>query len=80
MGTVTIRNRLGLLSRMVAKNFLYEIFSPPSIYFSPAIVNRLLQNRALNISKAVQSLKYGVTPFEEGISRTIQHLQTDRNV
>ena len=49
-------------------------------HVSPAIVNRLLQNRALNISKAVQSLKYGVTPFEEGISRTIQHLQTDRNV
>ena len=44
---------------------------------SPKVINRLLQNRALNCEKAVSQLGYRITPFSEGIRKTILHLQNN---
>ncbi|HEX6192344.1 MAG TPA: NAD-dependent epimerase/dehydratase family protein [Chitinophagaceae bacterium] len=46
---------------------------------SPRIITRLSQNRALSCEKASRQLGYSITPFSEGIRRTIIHLQTKAN-
>lgn len=42
---------------------------------SPKVINRILQNRALSCDKAIKQLGYSITPFSEGIRKTILHLQ-----
>ena len=42
---------------------------------SPRIVHRISQNRALCCDKAIRQLGYSITPFAEGIQKTILHLQ-----
>lgn len=42
---------------------------------SPNIIKRILKNRTLSSDKAVKQLGYSITPFHEGISKTILHLQ-----
>jgi len=44
-------------------------------HISPKVVDRLSQNRALSCEKAVRELGYSITPFSEGIQKTIVHLQ-----
>ncbi len=46
---------------------------------SPKVVKRILQNRALNCDKAIRQLGYTVTPFTEGIQKTILHLQNNNH-
>ena len=43
-------------------------------HISPALVNRLFQNRTLSCKKAIRHLGYQVTPFHEGMRLTINHL------
>ena len=43
-------------------------------HLSPKVVDRLAQNRALSCDKAIRQLGYSVTPFAEGIHKTILHL------
>lgn len=47
-------------------------------HLSPKVVDRLAQNRALNCDKAIKQLGYSITPFAEGIQKTILHLN-DKN-
>ena len=42
---------------------------------SPKLIDRVWQNRALSCDKAVRQLGYRVTPFEEGMKKTIGHLK-----
>ncbi len=59
-------------------SFLYMIFSRlvgRHTNISPKVVSRILQNRALSCDKAIRQLGYSITPFEEGIQKTILHLQ-----
>jgi hypothetical protein len=42
---------------------------------SPMIISRLKKNRALNCEKALRQLGYSITPFTEGMRKTIHHLQ-----
>jgi nucleoside-diphosphate-sugar epimerase len=44
-------------------------------HLSPKIVDRLAQNRALSCDKAIRQLGYSITPFAEGIQKTILHLK-----
>ena len=44
-------------------------------HISPKVVNRLAQNRALSCDKAIRQLGYSITPFSEGIQKTIHHLK-----
>lgn len=44
-------------------------------HISPRVVDRLVQNRAISCEKAMQQLGYTITPFTEGIQKTIHHLQ-----
>jgi len=44
-------------------------------HISPRVVDRLSQNRALSCEKAMRQLGYSITPFAEGIQKTIIHLQ-----
>src|SRR4029079_6378092 len=44
-------------------------------HISPRGVDRLFQNRALNCDKAIRQLGYSITPFSEGIQKTILHLK-----
>ena len=44
-------------------------------HISPKVVDRLSQNRALSCEKAIRELGYSITPFSEGIQKTINHLQ-----
>jgi len=44
-------------------------------HISPKIIDRLAQNRALSCDKAIRQLGYSITPFAEGIQKTIAHLK-----
>ena len=44
-------------------------------HISPKVVDRLAQNRALSCDKAIRQLGYSITPFAEGMQKTILHLQ-----
>jgi len=44
-------------------------------HISPKIIDRLAQNRALSCDKAITQLGYSITPFSEGIQKTILHLK-----
>jgi len=46
---------------------------------SPRIITRLSQNRALSCDKALRQLGYSITPFSEGMRKTIHHLQNKTN-
>ena len=43
-------------------------------HISPKVVDRLAQNRALSSDKAIRQLGYSITPFAQGIQKTILHL------
>jgi nucleoside-diphosphate-sugar epimerase len=45
---------------------------------SPKFVHRVTQNRALSCDKAIRQLGYTITPFSEGIQKTILHI-SDRS-
>jgi nucleoside-diphosphate-sugar epimerase len=45
---------------------------------SPKIIHRIAQNRALSCEKAVRQLGYTITPFSQGMQRTILHLQNKK--
>jgi nucleoside-diphosphate-sugar epimerase len=49
-------------------------------HLSPKIIDRLAQNRALSCEKAIRQLGYSVTPFAEGIQKTILHLKNKNYV
>lgn len=44
-------------------------------HISPKVVDRLTQNRAVSCDKAIRQLGYYVTPFAQGIQKTILHLK-----
>jgi len=44
-------------------------------HISPKVIDRLAQNRALSCDKAIRQLGYSITPFTEGIQKTILHLK-----
>jgi nucleoside-diphosphate-sugar epimerase len=46
-------------------------------HISPKVVDRLAQNRALSCDKAIKQLGYSITPFAEGIQKTILHLKNN---
>jgi dihydroflavonol-4-reductase/farnesol dehydrogenase len=46
---------------------------------SPALIKRLLQDRAFSSEKAIHKLGYSITPFTEGLRRTIHHIQKSIN-
>jgi nucleoside-diphosphate-sugar epimerase len=48
--------------------------------FTPAIIDRLTKNAALNCGKALQQLGYQITPFREGVRKTISTLKPTRYV
>jgi nucleoside-diphosphate-sugar epimerase len=41
---------------------------------SPRVIQRMTQNRALSCDKAIRQLGYSITPFSNGIQKTILHL------
>ena len=49
-------------------------------HVSPKVVDRLAQNRALSCDKAIRQLGYSITPFPEGIQKTILHLKNKNYV
>ena len=42
---------------------------------SPKVIDRLFQNRALSCEKAVRQIGYTITPFQQGVEQTIEHLK-----
>jgi dihydroflavonol-4-reductase/farnesol dehydrogenase len=58
--------------------FIYQWYcrlTGKDTHVSPKVVDRLSQNRALSCEKAIRQLGYSITPFAEGINKTILHLQ-----
>ena len=58
-------------------SFFYMIFCvllKKETHISPKVVDRLSQNRALSCDKAIRQLGYSITPFSEGIHKTIIHI------
>ncbi|HEY0749974.1 MAG TPA: NAD-dependent epimerase/dehydratase family protein [Chitinophagaceae bacterium] len=45
-------------------------------HISPALIDRLFQNRTITCKKAIRQLGYHVTPFHEGMRLTIHHLKS----
>jgi nucleoside-diphosphate-sugar epimerase len=48
-------------------------------HLTPKTVERLFENRAVSCKKAIQQLGYQITPFQQGITRTIQYLNNGQN-
>lgn len=64
-------------------SFIYMVLAKLSgkeTQVSPKVVKRILQNRALSCDKAINQLGYHITPFSEGIQKTILHLQNKNYV
>jgi len=58
--------------------FIYQWYcrlTGKETHISPKVVDRLSENRALSCEKAIRQLGYSITPFAEGIKKTILHLQ-----
>ena len=49
-------------------------------HMTPKVVRRLLQNRAVCSQKSIAELGYNITPFSQGIHRTIVHLKKSQHV
>jgi nucleoside-diphosphate-sugar epimerase len=49
-------------------------------HFTPKVVDRLCQNRAVSCEKAIRQLGYRITPLESGIQQTIQFLKAENYV
>jgi nucleoside-diphosphate-sugar epimerase len=47
--------------------------------FTPGIVRRFYQHRAVSCQKAINDLGYNITPFREGIRQTIQYIKSPGN-
>jgi nucleoside-diphosphate-sugar epimerase len=65
-------------SIMLVWSFLHMMlyrFARKHTNISPKIIHRLFQNRALSCEKAKRQLGYAITPFAEGLQKTILHLQ-----
>lgn len=65
-----------------ASEFIYTIsfITRKHTHFTPKIVDRLYQNRAVSCEKAIRQLGYRITPFENGIQQTIQFLKNKNYV
>ena len=81
----TIKETTGRSTRLIRiPTFLIKLWSfiymcvckllRKETHISPKIVDRLAQNRALSCDKAIRQLGYSITPFAEGIHKTILHL------
>lgn len=67
---------------LVAWSFFHKIIhniTGRETNISPITIKRLLKNRALSSDKAIKQLGYTITPFAEGISKTIIHLKNKKN-
>ena len=72
--------RLIRIPRLLIKfwSFLYMCFCNligKETHISPRVIDRLAQNRALSCEKAIRQLGYSITPFADGIQKTILHLK-----
>jgi nucleoside-diphosphate-sugar epimerase len=81
----TIKQQTGKRIRLIRiSTFLLKLWSfiymsvcnlmGKETHLSPKVVDRLAQNRALSCDKAIRQLGYSITPFAEGIHKTILHL------
>lgn len=66
----------------IASEFIYTIslITRRHTHFTPKIVDRLYQDRAVSCEKAIRQLGYRITPFESGIQQTIQFLKSKNYV
>lgn len=66
----------------VLSEFIYTIslITRKHTHFTPKIVDRLYQNRAVSCEKAIRQLGYRITPLETGIQQTIQFLKNKNYV
>jgi nucleoside-diphosphate-sugar epimerase len=61
-------------------NYTVSVLTKKHTHLTPALVDRLYQNRALNCEKAVRQLGYHITPLQNGIQQTIQFLKGEHYV
>lgn len=54
--------------------FIYQLINR-NTELSPRMITRLAKHRMLNSEKAINNLGYCITPFKEGIHKTIDHLK-----
>jgi nucleoside-diphosphate-sugar epimerase len=60
--------------------FSISLFTKRHTHLTPAIIDRLYQNRAVSCEKAIRQLGYHITPLENGIQQTIQFLKAKNYV
>ena len=65
---------LALLQLWAALAFGVNALFGRHTHLTPAVVKRLVQNRAVSCEKAIQKLHYQTTPFYKGMENTIYHL------
>jgi nucleoside-diphosphate-sugar epimerase len=82
----TIKQKAGEKIRLIrVPKFLLKLWSllymcfctiiRKETHISPKVIDRIAQNRALSCEKAIRQLGYSITPFSEGIHKTILHLK-----
>jgi len=60
--------------------YLTNILTKRHSHFTPKVVDRLYQNRAVSCEKSIRQLGYQVTPLQSGIQQTIQFLKAKNYV
>jgi nucleoside-diphosphate-sugar epimerase len=82
----TIKENTGRSTRLIrVPAFLIKLWSfiymracnllGKETHITPKVVDRLAQNRAMSCNKAIRQLGYSITPFSEGMHKTILHLK-----
>lgn len=66
---------VGLIKAWSVVHLMIYKLTGRSTQVSPRVVDRIRKNRALSCEKALKQLGYCITPFNEGIHKTILHLQ-----
>ena len=61
-------------------SYAFSLLTRRHTHLTPAIVDRLYQNRAVCCNKAIRQLGYHVTPFRAGLQQTVEFLKSNKYV
>ena len=60
--------------------YIFHLLIGKHTHLTPKTIDRIFENRAVSCKKAIQQLGYQITPFQQGILKTIQYINTPQHV
>lgn len=59
--------------------YCFHLLLSKHTHLTPKAIDKIFENRAFSCKKAIQQLGYQITPFHQGILKTIQHISSTPN-